>query len=180
MISTYQGIQNPKNRQHKARWTASYFSFLASRFLVNFSHSENASKCRWIQTISEKISFRGNIFLNLAVINKYYSPSRFMLTSRVTLTVFRLLYTLICGNHHAISCIVPCVDTRLAFWICKKYSFSVLPVNRLHDNAPLLHAIQSSYILFPVYIMDIEWQRKHEKFGINKTRFLLECLEGLI
>ena len=50
---------------------------------------------------------------------------------------------------------------------------------RLHDNPPLLHALKTSYMVFPVYIMDIDWQRKHEKFGINKTRFLLECLEGM-
>ena len=50
---------------------------------------------------------------------------------------------------------------------------------RLHDNDPLLHAVKTSAVLFPVYIMDVEWQREHEKFGANKTKFMLECLTDL-
>lgn len=50
---------------------------------------------------------------------------------------------------------------------------------RLHDNEPLHHAISTSEVVFPVYIMDIEWQREQEKFGINKMKFMLECLHDL-
>ena len=27
--------------------------------------------------------------------------------------------------------------------------------------------------------MDIDWQREQEKFGVNKTKFMLECLRDL-
>lgn len=50
---------------------------------------------------------------------------------------------------------------------------------RLHDNEPLKHALETSDVVFPVYLMDIEWQREQEKFGVNKTRFMLECLHDL-
>ena len=64
---------------------------------------------------------------------------------------------------------------------------------RLHDNEPLHHAISTSEVVFPVYIMgkyleiklkiiliiDIEWQREQEKFGVNKMKFMLECLHDL-
>ena len=33
--------------------------------------------------------------------------------------------------------------------------------------------------MFPVYLMDIDWQREQEKFGVNKTKFMLECLRDL-
>lgn len=48
---------------------------------------------------------------------------------------------------------------------------------RLHDNEPLRHALATSDVVYPVYLMDIEWQREQEKFGANKTQFMLECLK---
>jgi len=50
---------------------------------------------------------------------------------------------------------------------------------RLHDNEALLHAIQSSDVLFCVYILDIDWIKKNEKIGSNRMGFILECLKDL-
>ena len=50
---------------------------------------------------------------------------------------------------------------------------------RLHANEPMRYALDTSDVVFPVYLMDIEWQREQEKFGVNKTKFMLECLKDL-
>jgi len=50
---------------------------------------------------------------------------------------------------------------------------------RIHDNEALLHAIQTSEVLYCVYILDMDWVRNNEKIGSNRMRFILECLKDL-
>jgi len=66
---------------------------------------------------------------------------------------------------------------------------------RLHDNEALYHAVTTSQVsyktfanycklpifqvVFPIYILDVDWQTEKEKFSALKTRFLIECLRDL-
>jgi deoxyribodipyrimidine photolyase len=49
---------------------------------------------------------------------------------------------------------------------------------RLHDNEPLYHAIKTSAVIFPIYIVDVEWQREQEKFGNNKERLEIKSFNS--
>ncbi|CAG5076754.1 Oidioi.mRNA.OKI2018_I69.PAR.g8536.t1.cds [Oikopleura dioica] len=50
---------------------------------------------------------------------------------------------------------------------------------RLHDNEALYHAVTTSQVVFPIYIVDVSWQKEKEKFSAIKTRFLIDCLKDL-
>eukprot|EP00939_MAST-03C_sp_MAST-3C-sp1_P003760 g3760.t1 len=49
---------------------------------------------------------------------------------------------------------------------------------RLHDNPALKEAADSSAFVFPVFVID-PWFASEDKVGINRYRFLLECLKDL-
>jgi len=49
---------------------------------------------------------------------------------------------------------------------------------RLHDNPALIHALENSQIVYPIFILD-PWFVKNAKVGPNRWRFLVQSLEDL-
>lgn len=50
---------------------------------------------------------------------------------------------------------------------------------RLHDNPSLLGALESSSVLFPVYVLDRDFMQAVMHVGTLRWRFILQCLEDL-
>ncbi len=49
---------------------------------------------------------------------------------------------------------------------------------RLHDNPALLHALENSHKVYPIFILD-PWFVKNAKVGPNRWRFLVQSLQDL-
>jgi len=61
-------------------------------------------------------------------------------------------------------------NTRSIYWFRKCL--------RLHDNPALVHALENSYQVYPVFILD-PWFVQNARVGPNRWRFLLESLTDL-
>lgn len=61
-------------------------------------------------------------------------------------------------------------NTRSIYWFRKCL--------RLHDNPALLHALENSYQVYPIFILD-PWFVQNARVGPNRWRFLVQSLTDL-
>lgn len=64
----------------------------------------------------------------------------------------------------------PKSSTNCIYWFRKAL--------RLHDNPSLLYALENSFLVYPIFILD-PWFVKNSKVGPNRWRFLNQTLKDL-